>query len=409
MPTRAAPVTARRGMFMVAVNDTIDNAGTDLIGMEGFVWSAIGDAESRSPGAFTAIALAISLDAALVGSETLTIALSIGGVDSALVATFNSGTGRTVVATGSVAVADGDRLSLHATFGGGLASANVVGYSLGFDAPAAFPNRAKRLNFTTDSGNFTLLGHRQGDDFLTNSDFPAGCDWNPLPAALSVTRLALQATPTPTGTFSFQPRTQIPGVDSGSPVVIAATTTAAGDITLSGSAPTLATDLATTAFECRATRTAGAGNIVVRTMSAYAAASPNADWCVLASGFNDSNLFTAVDTYFVPVGSSYVFLTEAGAQIPCAVAGTFRYLLTAVEGQDTSSDSDYEFALRVNGVSSTVLTTMTNTDALLLARENTATVHVAAGDLVAFQAFTSGPQDIGHRLKPYFAVGFLAD
>lgn len=118
------PPSGTDGVFGVLVNDTIDST-FDKIGLDGFLWDQVADAQSQTPQAFTAQTITVRLSAALTGTETLVIALNVNGSDTALVATFNSGTGAVVTGTATVAVADSDLLYFSATLGGGLASATL--------------------------------------------------------------------------------------------------------------------------------------------------------------------------------------------------------------------------------------------------------------------------------------------
>jgi hypothetical protein len=121
------------GLIGLFVNDAVDNAGNDKIGLDAFIWSATADAQSQTPLAFTATDLTVRLSAALTGIQTLTITFYVNGSPTALVVTFNSGTTAVVTTTGaSVAVADSDLLHFVATLGGGLTTATIRSVVLGF-------------------------------------------------------------------------------------------------------------------------------------------------------------------------------------------------------------------------------------------------------------------------------------
>jgi len=128
------PPSSSSGLVGMFVSDTVDNAGSDKIGFDGFVWSSTSDAQSQTPLAFTATDLTVRLSAALAGTETLTITFYVNGSPSALAVTFNSGTTNVVTTTGaSVTVADSDLVHFVATLGGGLVSATVRSVELGFE------------------------------------------------------------------------------------------------------------------------------------------------------------------------------------------------------------------------------------------------------------------------------------
>lgn len=270
---------------------------------------------------------------------------------------------------------------------------------------SSFATHSLQLSWGTASGNANVFGNNIGSDFLTNSDFPPGCDWNPLPGALTLERLAIRVSSAPGTNFTFQPYKQIPKVDTGpSVVLLSGSQSAEGVVAVTVNAPVVVGDLSTQAFGW--TGTSAGGSINGRTMWKYSAAAPYDKYNVIAGGFSNANFFSSTATRFLALNSPLSSSVEANLQAAMVLAGTFKYLIAVIEMQDTSGDSTYTASLKVNG-SPIISTTLTNAASPALGTETATSAPVVQGDLVCFSFTTSGPVDISHRGRVYAAVGFL--
>lgn len=270
---------------------------------------------------------------------------------------------------------------------------------------ASFPTHSVQLTWGTASGNVNVFGNNSGDDFLTNSDFPPGCDWNPMPGNLSLERLAIRASANAGTNFTFQPYKGIPAVAEGPSVVLLnGSQSAEGAVAVTVAAPSIVGDLSTEAFGW--TGASAGGSINARTMWKYSLASPYDLYSIIASGFSTNNFFSSTATRYLGLNSPFSSTVEANVQTAIPVAGTFQYLLVVILMQDTSGDSNYTVNLMVNG-SPVITASLTNSASPALDREIITPAVVSAGDLISFEFTTSGPVDIAHRGRVYAAVGFL--
>lgn len=274
---------------------------------------------------------------------------------------------------------------------------------------SSFLTRAVLQGFSTGTGNGTILSGGIGtDDFLTNSDLPPGCDWNPLPGALTMERLAIHVS-APAGTnFTFQPFKGIPAVDTGPAVVLGSGNSSdEGAVAVTISSPTVVGDLATQAVGWRGSSDGSGGSILSRTLWSYSVASPYDKYNVLAGGFPaGTTFFENESTRFLGVGTAFTSDTEDDVELVMPVAGTFKYFLAVLLLQNALSDSNYTCSLDVNG---TPIITATADNSLIttLTKNVVTTAPVVAGDRVAFRFTTDGTIDNTHRGCVYAAVGFL--
>lgn len=128
-----------------------------------------------------------------------------------------------------------------------------------------------------------------------------------------------------------------------------------------------------------------AGN--VRSAFSYSPASPNAAAAFYSTGRQGFNATIGASAVFPPLegwNSATAFSgTESAEDIFWPVAGTFKFLGI---NSNVDSGTTVTFALRVNGVDSALVLTITGTGAVQWVSDLSTTVHVSAGDLVNYKA-----------------------
>jgi hypothetical protein len=278
---------------------------------------------------------------------------------------------------------------------------------------SSFITHALLYGWGTDSGNANLFGNNTGSNFLTNGDSSPGCDWNPIPAVLTLERLAIRVSAAPGTNFTFQATKGIPRTPMGSTVVLlSGQQSAEGNIGVTASQPVVVGDLSTEAFGWNGT--SAGGSINGRTMWKYSLASPFDKYNIIASGFSNTVFFNSTATRFLAINSPVSSSVETSMQSAIVIPGTFKYLLVVILNQvgligppPTAGDSTYTATLNINGSPAITITGLNNSTSTAFGLNTTTSAAVVSGDLVDFSFTTSGPFDTDHRGRVYAAVGFL--
>lgn len=261
-------------------------------------------------------------------------------------------------------------------------------------------------------GNMPFQGYNppgDGSDFTDIDDVPR-VNLNPMPALLTIARLAARINTAAVGDLDFATRV---GVVLGSGFVIPDTEQGvAADVDVPLVQPADASDLDTVKAQLVDLDDQAVG---IRIFSAYSLAAPLAGWALIASGFTSSgNLGASAPNadFFQAFGSNDGVTVEAQKQIlwPSNLPGTFKYLLgVSIHNNPAIDEPSISFRLRVDGVTAIETSTVQVTTNPGFALNEDDDVHVDGGELICFAGHHQGPFSVDARCRVLYAIGFLPD